>query len=162
MELICSLPPEGRDELLFNVYHRLVMGRADEGGQMSGCEPIDVMLWIPPEDWGERVLTRSLSDEGECATIHFGKLGGEPLKSGDSVNSEIVRLVSETRKKRTFKYPEGIPFSAIVLACLKHRSPLPPEVWRRSIFGKAAAVKADKEVPDNAALTDRVAGEKEC
>jgi hypothetical protein len=35
-----------------------------------------------------------------------------------------------------FKFPEGLPLSVIILACLKHRSPLPPEFWRLSIFGK--------------------------
>lgn len=31
MELTCSVPPEARDELLSNVYHRLVLGPTDEG-----------------------------------------------------------------------------------------------------------------------------------
>ncbi len=110
---------------------------------MSGREPIDLMLWIPPEDWGERVLTKSLADEGECATIHFGEFGGDGSMSGSEIVAEISVLVSETRTKRVFKYPRGVPFSVIVLACLKHRSPLPPEMWRRSIFGEPKGDKND-------------------
>jgi len=119
---------------------------------MAGCEPIDLMLWIPPEDWGERVLTKSLSDEGECASIHFGKLGDEAPTTGEDVLAEIKAMVSETRTKRVFKYPQGIPFSVIVLACLKHRSPLPPEVWRRSVFGESHERDAADKEPDSAEL----------
>jgi hypothetical protein len=135
-ELICSLPSDRRDQLLSNVYRRLVLARTDDGSHIDGCEPIDLMLWIPPEDWGDRVLKRSLADEGECATIRFGKFGEDPPTAGEDIFAEIVALVAETRTKRVFKYPKGIPFSVIVLACLKHRSPLPPEIWRRSIFQK--------------------------
>ncbi len=46
MELLCSLPKERRDELLRIVYYRIVLGQADCGTQMEGCEPIDLMLWI--------------------------------------------------------------------------------------------------------------------
>lgn len=138
MELICSLPPDRRDDLLSAVYQRLVLGKADCGNQMDGCEPIDLMLWIPPEDWGERVLTKSLSDEGECAMIRFSKLDEEPPNTGDEISSTINALVSETRSKRVFKYPNDLPLSVIVLACLKHQSPLPPEMWRRSIFPQSS------------------------
>lgn len=136
LELICSLPPTERKGLLENVYRRLVLAQTDEGTQMNGCESIDLMLWIPPDDWGERVLTKTLSDEGECANIHFGKLGGDHLQSGQEINDGIMKLVAETRAKRKFEYPKGVPGSVIVLGCLKHRSPLPPELWRSSIFGQ--------------------------
>jgi hypothetical protein len=108
---------------------------------MEGCESIDLMLWIPPADWGDRVLTKTLSDEVECATIHFGRLGADEPTNGEEIAKSIETLVSETRAKRDFKWPEGLPLSIIILGCLKHRSPLPAEVWRRSIFpdGDAAA-----------------------
>ena len=115
-------------------YRQLVLGNTDDGIQIDGCEPINLMLWIPPEDWGERVLTNSLAGEGECAVVHFGKLGEDPPTTGDEISKEISVLVSETRAKRKSNYPAALPLSVVVLACLKHRSPLPPETWRASIF----------------------------
>ncbi|MCA9035677.1 MAG: hypothetical protein KDA91_11135 [Planctomycetaceae bacterium] len=150
LELICMLPPDPRDALLESTYRRLVLALTDEGEQMRDCKPIDLMSWIPPNDWGDRVLKKSLADEGECATIHFGKLGGEGPKSGSEIVAEINVLVSETRSKRAFKYPSGLPLSVIVLGCLKHRSPLPPELWRRSIFGKPDGDEDGNGVSTNA------------
>lgn len=133
LELICGFPPDKRNRLLEIAYRRLVLTRTDDE-PMDNCEPIDLMLWIPPEDWGERVLNKSLSNEGECVTIHFGKLGEGNITTGEEIYSEITKLVSETRKKRKFRYPDNVPFAVIILACLKHRSPLPPEAWRQSNF----------------------------
>lgn len=140
MELLCSLPKERRDDLLKLVYQRIILGRADCGTQMEGCVPIDLMLWIPPADWGDRVLTKTLSDEGECATIQFAKLGAAEPSDGEEISRSIEMLVNETRAKRDFMWPEGLPLSVIILGCLKHRTPLPPEVWRRSIFPDGDAV----------------------
>lgn len=147
MELICVLPQELRDQLLPNVHHRLVRGLTDEGTQMPETQPINLMLWIPPEDWGERVLTKSLVDEGESASIHFGGFGSEPPRSGEDLGKEIETLIEETRRKRTSVPPKDIPFSVIVLACLKHRSPLPPESWRKRAFptSDSTTVKRDKK-----------------
>lgn len=135
MELICSLPQGRRDRLLEVVYRRLVLGRADCGAQMDGCAAIDLMLWIPPGDWGDRILTETLADEGECVTIRFDRPGEPEPSTGEDIADALLGFVNETRRKRAFAYPEGLPLSVVVLACLKHRSPLPPELWRRSVFG---------------------------
>lgn len=137
MEMICSLPSDRCDPLLSTVYNRLVLAQTDDGEPLGKVEPIDLMLWIPPVDWGDRVLTKTLSDEGECATVHFGTLGLKAPMSGSELRSGIRTLVAETRNKRPFKYPDGLPASVVVLGCLKHRSPLPPEFWRQMIFSKS-------------------------
>jgi hypothetical protein len=137
MEMICALPPTVRDTLLESVYRRLVLGRADCGTQMPNCEPIDLMAWIPPVDWGDRVMTQSLDHEGECATIHLASFQGKEPSTANEIAAGLSRLVSETRTKRKFTWPAGLPMAAIVLACSKHRSPLPPEFWRGSVFPPA-------------------------
>lgn len=134
MELLCSLPTDQRDPLLSAVYHRLVLGKADCGTQMNECAAIDLMSWIPSADWGNLVLNQKLSDEGECATIHLTQNGGAEPTTSDEIVRSINDLISETRAKRDFKWPENVPLTVVVLACLKHRSPLPPEIWRHSIF----------------------------
>jgi len=137
MEMICVLPLTLRDSLLESVYRRLVLGRADCGTPIPNCEPIDLMTWIPPVDWGNRVLTHSLEHEGECATIQLASFDGKEPSTASEIADALSRLVAETRTKRKFTWPEGLPMAAIVLACSKHRSPLPPEFWRSSAFPPA-------------------------
>jgi hypothetical protein len=54
---------------------------------------------------------------------------GDTRQEGKTVY-RTFKLALIEGEKWVFKYPNGVPFSVIVLACLKHRSPLPPEVWR--------------------------------
>jgi hypothetical protein len=134
MELVCSLPTEQRNSLLELIYRRIVQGKADGGTQIEGCEPIDLMFWHPPIDWGQRVLIKTLANEGECVAVRFGTFGNPEPSTGEEILRSIESLVAETRSKRQFAFPEGLPLSAIVLACLKHRTPLPTELWRQAIF----------------------------
>lgn len=136
LELICHLPIDQRDELLTSVYHRLVQGKLDCGGRPDDCKPINLMQWIPPEDWGNTVLTESQASRGECCVISFLKLGEDASNDDLDIYNFINTLVNETREKRNFKIPNELPLSVIILACLKHQSPLPPEVWRQFIFTK--------------------------
>jgi hypothetical protein len=134
LELACSVPLEGRDALIEAIHRRLVLAHADCGSPIANCEPIDLMLWVPPVDWGDRILTKSLADQGECITVSlFSPFPGS--EANDAILFErIARFVEQTRAHRPFDLPEHLPASVIVLACLKHCSPLPPELWRLSIF----------------------------
>jgi hypothetical protein len=134
LELCFSLPPDGRDLLLRLIHQRLVLGNADCGERMEGCQPIDLMLCVPPIDWGERILSNSLSDESECIIVG---LEGAPHADVQplSLADRISRFAQVSRTERPFQLPEGLPMSIVVLACLKHGTPLPPEFWRMSVFG---------------------------
>ena len=139
LEMICALPVEDRNRLLENVYRRLVLGRADCGTQMERCPPIDLMSWIPPADWGDRVLTQSLQQEGECTVIQFAGFDGKEPSTGSQIADILTTLVAETRKKREFRHADGVPIAVVVLACSKHRTPLPPEFWRAVVFPPTVA-----------------------
>ena len=115
-------------------YRRLVLGRADCGAPMKGCAPIDLMTWIPPADWGDRVRTQSLDHEGECITIQMADFRGTEPFRGSEIADILNKLVLETREKRKLKYPGGLPMAVAILACCRHRSPLPPEFWRAVAF----------------------------
>lgn len=134
LELMCSLPQAQRNALLELCYRRLVLGNDDFGSQMEGCQPIDLMIWFPPADWQERVLLKSLASDGDCATVHFQRLGKPELSTGSELAEEINGFVAQSRQKREFVYPKRLPLSVVVLACLKHQTPLPPEIWRSLIF----------------------------
>jgi hypothetical protein len=134
MEMICALPPAQRDPLLESVYTQLVLGHDSSGTQMDKCEPIDLMSWVPPTDWGDQVLVQSLANEGECTTINLASFDCNHKLSGSDIAETLRRLTVETRKERVSTYPEGIPHAVIFLACSKHQSPLPPEFWRGTVF----------------------------
>lgn len=134
MELVFSLPDQQRNELLELVYRRLVLGRADCGAPLDGCEPIDLMSWVPTADWPEQVLTGTLANSGECVTFRCGPPGSTEPTDGAEVARSVKALVEQTRRQRASTWPDQLPPSVILLACLKHRSPLPPEFWREAIF----------------------------
>jgi hypothetical protein len=146
LELCFSLESAQRNELLALIHNQLVLGLDSEGKQVEGFKPIDLIGWLPPSDWGERVLSQSLADDGESQTI-------EPLPptaeaDGSSIAGKINDFVVQSRAAQAIEFPDGLPPSVIILACLKHGSPLPPEFWRLPIFGKLApnanAVGEDK------------------
>ena len=96
------------------------------------------MAWIPPEDWAKRVLIKSLANEGESQSLEiFEEKSNDG--GGAAVATRIEEFVRQSRKTSKTKFPDDLPTAAIVLACLKHNSPLPPEIWRLSIFGELAA-----------------------
>jgi hypothetical protein len=103
---------------------------------MKGCQPLDLMGWSPPEDWGQKVLIKSLADEGESQTLEL--ISAAPGSDGSVIAERIESFVQQSRSMRKTEFPAALPGSVIVLACLKLRSPLPPEFWRLPIFGPHA------------------------
>ena len=133
LELCFGLERDKRNELVAIFYSQIVLGQDSNGEQMNDCVPIDLMGWMPPEDWPARVLTRSLADEGESQTLEtFDAPAGT---EGTSAAARIENFVRQSRTARPFEFPDGLPPSTLILACLKHHSPLPAEFWRLSIFG---------------------------
>lgn len=133
LEFCFCLEPAKRDELLAQFYQLIVLGQDSYGQKMKGRQPLDLMGWSPPEDWGQKVLVKSLADEGESQTL---ELFDAPLGTGGSEIADwLETFVRQSRAARKPLYPKGLPPAVIVLACLKHRSPLPAEFWRNFIFG---------------------------
>src|SRR5439155_16777814 len=96
-------------------------------------------------DWGQKVLTQSLANEGESQTIET--FDQKPRVDGAVIAERLETFIKQSRKARKITFPKNLPMAAIILACLKFRSPLPPEVWRLSIFGPVSAEeKAEKEL----------------
>lgn len=132
IELCFSLEPARRNELVALIYNQLVLGLDPKGRQFDNCQPIDLMGWGPPSDWADRILSKSLADEGESETIEIFPPTAEA--DGTSVAMRIKGFVAQSRAAQKFEFSEHLPVSIMILACLKHCSPLPPELWRASIF----------------------------
>lgn len=138
LELCFSLEGDERDELISKYYDQLVLGLTTDGGKIGKCEPIDLMAWMPPHDWVEKVLVQSLADAGESQTLETFE---SALVSGGAVLANRIKsFVDQSRSAKKTKFPDDLPVAAMILGCLKHRSPLPPEIWRLSVFGPSPSL----------------------
>jgi hypothetical protein len=136
LEFCFGLEPAKRNELLAAYYQEIVLGQDSYGEQLKDRHPLDLMAWSPPEDWGQKVLIKRLADEGESQTLEL--FNTVPGSDGTVIAERIGSFVQQSRLSRKTQFPAGLPVSVIVLACLKLRSPLPPEFWRLPIFGPLA------------------------
>lgn len=129
MELCFCLDDTNRDALLDRYYRRVVNGIGDDSSQIAD-NPLDLMSWVPPQDWNNRILKEPVYDGVGITTHNFSNLGENkpPLKD------RIQDFVREVRKQHPWDLPKSIPPSIAILACLKHGSPLPPEYWREILF----------------------------
>ena len=130
LELCCCLDTESRDDLVAGIHRRLVLGAVDLGDPGTR-RPLDLISWIPPADWGRKVLRGQMDDSQSVAIRPFAA-------SRDATAADILpglrQLVMEMRRVGTLDLPADIPLSALILASLRHKTPLPPELWRRSAF----------------------------
>jgi len=148
LELICALPVEKRDKLLRRYHSRLIRGIEDSGERIVE-EQINLVSWVPPDDWAQRVLRESVRDGVAITTDGFAPDSGEKgSHQTGRIDSQIQTLVDSTRQRFPWQLPTDIPQSAYILACIKNRSPLPPEFWRSLIFVQ------DAKTDDNAHPAD--------
>jgi len=129
LEVCFCLDDDKRDELIDRYYRRIIKGIGDDGKPFTENQ-IDLMGWVPPEDWSKRILKESVLDGIAITTNNFQSIPQDEK----SLSSKITNFILEVRKKYRWQMPTDIPLSVFILACLKHRSPLPPEFWRTLIF----------------------------
>ena len=129
LELCFSLEGSQRDELLERYFTRIVKG-IDENGQSIGTKEITLLGWAPPDDWDKRILHKKVVDGIAIPTANFSS---DPSDER-SLAKKIRDFVGQCRKKFLSKEVFEVPQAALILACIKHRSPLPPEFWRAIIF----------------------------
>lgn len=134
IELACALPQEPRDRLVERYVNRLVRGIGDDGSHL--CErQIDLMSWAPPDKWAERVLHESVRDGIAITTDSFHTSSSDDKwTDAESIVRQVRLLVDASRQRFPWKLPTDIPQSVYILACIKHKSPLPPEFWRSLVF----------------------------
>jgi hypothetical protein len=129
LELCCLLPDESRNTLIALIHRRLVLGALDQGDP-GDRQPLDLMSWIPPTDWVQKVFRGDV--EGESVAVpRFAD-------SRDATAADILagmrRVVAEMRTVSPIQLPAEIPLAAAILASLRYGTPLPPELWRRFAF----------------------------
>jgi len=134
LELICALPKGERDELLRRYHSRLIHGYGDDGNRIVDGQ-IDLVSWVPPDDWDRRILRGSVLNGIAVTTDNFSAESDEGVAcQTELIAARIHALVDSTRQRFPWQLPTDIPQSVYILACIKNRSPLPPEFWRSLVF----------------------------
>ena len=141
LELCFSLDDVSRDRLIDKYYDRLIMGIGDDGKSIAG--QIDLIGWVPPEDWSKRILKKSVLDGIAITTGNFESI----TKEKKPISESIADFVYKVMDKYPIKIQSDIPNSVYILACIKHRTPLPPDFWRGTIFKNGN--KSTEESTDN-------------
>lgn len=131
LELCCLLADKARDEMICLVHRRLVLGAFDSG-PAGDQKPLNLMSWLPPENWAKQVFEPGTEGGQSVASGPFADDRDAPA---EAILEGIQRLVAKTRAEAPpLTIPEEIPLGAAVLASIRYRKPLPPELWRRWAF----------------------------
>lgn len=138
MELCFSVKDsKKRDELLELYMQSLAKGIDGNGEHFEKKDDnikqrIDLLSWSPPEDWEEKLINGPIGMEGVAVTTgNFERFDDSPPKP---LSERIELFVNSMRSKYPQSPPQKLPYSVCILACIKHKSPLPPEFWRGTVF----------------------------
>lgn len=83
------------------------------------------------------LLCKIAADECSDSNLLYGlmELDCKPVDIMFWIPPHLEAMAIETRGNHVFNFPDGLPISLIVLACLEqeHRSPFPGELWREIV-----------------------------
>ena len=129
LELCFSLEENQRNDLLATYFRQIVNG-IDSEGQFFDEKEIDLLGWIPPKDWAERILRTSVTDGTAVQTCNFEMFPNDERSLANKIHSFVVDC-----REQYPSIPEyDVPESVLILGCIKHKSPLPSDFWRNIIF----------------------------
>lgn len=130
LELACLLGDKFIETNLARFHRQLVLGAFDSDPQPP-LKPLNLMSWQPPSDWARQVLTGYVEDG---TTVPRGQFCDKVEASSAEIHAEMKHFVSEMRKTSPPPDEFPVPLGPLILASIRHRSPLPPEIWRVSAF----------------------------
>jgi hypothetical protein len=152
IELACALPQDRRDPLIERYVNRLVHGIGDDGKRFFDRQ-IDLMSWVPPDEWAQKILREPVTAGIAITTDSFASRNGEEeATDAKQIVSQIQSLVHSTRERFPWELPTDIPQSVCILACIKNQSPLPPEFWRSLVFPDASESAEPSSHPQSPGL----------
>jgi hypothetical protein len=130
-----GLGPNGSD-LLRQIHLHLIEGKGDDAKSFEFPERVELQSWVPPKDWADRVLDGPVGNDGICVTVNGYYDWNQEDRS--DLPARVESFVAQIRKAHPFDRATRLPATVLVLACILHRSPLPPEFWRTGLFDAAA------------------------
>lgn len=131
LELCCALPDDIAPNYLKRIYDRIIRPVDSEGKVISKMKRMDLVGWVPPKDWRSRILAEHVSSgTGLSLSSFVDKFGRDVETDGEVVKRRILENVRhETEQFESIQEPT-LPLEIYILACIRHRSPLPPYFWR--------------------------------
>lgn len=135
LELGFSLPPPARDNYLTSFHEHLVLGNAGNGESLKFKEMVELAGWAPPANWETLAIGDGLDSAENTGvaimTHNFAqRLHDPPIP----IAERITNFVAQCRQNHPFETTSKIPFAVLALGCIKTKTPLPSEFWRRFIF----------------------------
>jgi hypothetical protein len=130
LELSFFMPTKERAAMVAFIHSHLVLG-VEGDGEDAKFKDLHLVSWIPPSDWTSKVLDGTVED-GEEVTI--GPFTNDRNADGEVIANGLRSLVQQMRATSDFPEQQPVPMAALILACIRYRSPLPPELWRRHAF----------------------------
>lgn len=100
-------------------------------GPQKEIKPLHLMSWIAPADWDEKVL-QGYVDDGEI--VSRGPLSDSIDATAPELLTEMQKFVAQMRGAAIFPEQLKVLLAPLILASIRHKSPLPPELWRNAGF----------------------------
>ncbi len=122
---------EQRNELLNRYMNRVINGKFYDNDENKDSTKINLLGWVPPENWSEKILNGRVYEGISVSTHNFNNIEAKEK----NLMQNIEEFVKNTREKDCFTVNLAIPSSIYILACIKNKSPLPSEFWRAQIWG---------------------------
>lgn len=131
LELCCLLPKMSCDDMIGIIHRRLVLGAFDTG-PAGDRKPLYLMSWFPPAEWAQEVFAAGREGGHSVAAQPFADDREAPA---EQILDGMRQLVAKMREAAPpFHLSADIPLGAAILASLRYKKPLPPELWRRWAF----------------------------
>ncbi|GAB1444363.1 hypothetical protein MASR2M39_32180 [Ignavibacteriales bacterium] len=129
LELIQSIHGQEMSGLLKRYWHEIVLAQ-DTGGVPfgEGFKSLSLQSVAPVKDWSKNIFSES--DQKVITILFHNNEEIEPSAIQESLLSFIKKCTTEFPNTLQLNHPLG----SYILACIKHKSPLPPYFWRRFIF----------------------------
>ncbi|MDI1250390.1 MAG: hypothetical protein PSV13_16120 [Lacunisphaera sp.] len=144
-EMCLGLPDKERDRLLKSIHEHIVLGVNGKGESLKYQEEVELVSWAPPKNWERLMLTGELENQTDNGvSITTGNFVRYPNEKDTTIAERLRSFVEQTRERYPLKRETNIPLPVLLLACVKYRTPIPPEFWRSAIFGKAPEPPAEK------------------
>lgn len=116
---------ENTQESLVNIVFENILKKYDDDDDY-----IDLVSWLPPENWDDIVFKEDGQFGTGINTSNFADFSDKKMK-----RYEVIKEFIKESRSRDIKFKILKRLYVIyILACLKNKTPIPPEFWRAYIF----------------------------
>ena len=127
LEMFTLFEEQKATELIDYYFKEIIDGIKD-----TKIGRIDLVSWVPDADWQDNIFKKQTLGGTGIGTSNFCDFSHQNVSKLELIKS----FINEIRERDINMKTLNRPFSAYILACMKNKSPLPPEFWRVLILGQ--------------------------